>query len=119
MDCWTLPIICTNAIVASAVSLTPSKAIHRMSCYSTPFSLGSFPPSFSQNLVFPPSSKLRSSGQGAQGGLIQPPISAVVLVSGSGVERSQTKANTDRAAGTPVPRTLNPEANSMSDISLA
>ena len=75
MDCWTLPIICTNAVVASVGSLTPLPWPFTICHVTTPhFLWGAFlPHSLPGNLAFPPSSSL-SDRQGAQGGPIQPPF---------------------------------------------
>lgn len=113
MDCWTLPIICTNAIVAS-VELTPLEPFTVCHVTAPQLSEAFLPHSLPGNLVFPPSSS-HSSRQGP-GGPIQPPFCGRPGVGGE--VKGQTMTETE-PAGRQFLVNLEPEANSISDISLA
>lgn len=121
MDCWTLPIICTNAIVASVGSLTPLPRPFAV-CHVTAshFLWGAFlPHSLPGNLVFLPFSS-HSGRQGAQGGPIQPPFCGSRPGIGEWGRKEPDKGGDRQSRGEASSLwTLNPEANSMSDISLA
>ena len=107
MNCWTLPIICTNAVVASVGSLTPLPRPFTVFHVTAPHFLWGalLPHSLPGNSVFPPFSSC-SDRQGAQGGQsralgVNPHCVVAILVCGEWGRKELDEG--DRAAGKPVP----------------
>ena len=122
-DCWTLPIICTNAVVASVGGLTPLPRTFTVFHVTAPHFLWGalLPHSLPGNSVFPPSSSCsdRQGARGANPGLWgEPPLcGGRPGMRGVGWKGVRRRGQSCREASSRW--TLNPEASSISDFSLA